>query len=244
MYLIGTAPNPATSWEGQVLALRTTSFGYQSSGVRLLLRGPFFEDHPRLKAFVRQGYSTARTLRRLWSGRQVAGGREQSRGHPALTSTRLTVVDEGPVVGWRLTLKKQRLAPGACPATRVGADNRAHTHRNAGSCVTQNCGDAATLVHKRPPSRRPAPPSTAEQLDALCYRTLRLWIPFPDRYTDLPISYRYLGVLSFLITLIFGMSSWSTTRVRTLSHRPSQDPTVPIARLCTLPNQRHDLHRD
>jgi len=32
------------------------------------------------------------------------------------------------------------------------------------------------------------------------YRTLRFWIPFPDRYTNLPISYRYPGILSVVIT--------------------------------------------
>ena len=37
------------------------------------------------------------------------------------------------------------------------------------------------------------------------YRTLRFWIQSPDRYTDLPISYRYLGILCFEITQNFGM---------------------------------------
>jgi len=75
------------------------------------------------------------------------------------------------------------------------------------------------------------------------YGTLRFWIPFPNWYTNVPISYRYIGILSSLITLIFGMCIWSTLRARTLSHRPPHGPTVPTARLCTPPNQRHDLDR-
>jgi len=30
------------------------------------------------------------------------------------------------------------------------------------------------------------------------YRTLRFWIPFPDRYIDLPTLYLYIGILSFI----------------------------------------------
>jgi len=68
-------------------------------------------------------------------------------------------------------------------------------------------------------------------------RMLRFWIPFSDRYTDFPISYRYLGIFSSVVTRIFVMCSWSTYRVR------PHDQTGLTARLWTAHNQRHDLDR-
>jgi len=51
------------------------------------------------------------------------------------------------------------------------------------------------------------------------YRTLRFWIPFPDRYTDLPISYRDLGTLIIFITPVM-WDVWFElqSRVHPLSH--------------------------
>jgi len=76
------------------------------------------------------------------------------------------------------------------------------------------------------------------------YRMLR-WMLFPDRYTDLLISYRYLGSLMFYnifahVAYVVGAplaSAPSLTHCK--GHRTT--PTIPTSRLCTPPNQHHDL---
>jgi len=79
------------------------------------------------------------------------------------------------------------------------------------------------------------------------YLTLRFWIPFPDRYTGLPISYRDLGILIFhdnsdYVGCVDGAPLAFAPSV-THCNGHHMTPTVPTARLGTPPDQRHDLDR-
>ena len=79
------------------------------------------------------------------------------------------------------------------------------------------------------------------------HRTLRFWIPFPDRYTDLPISYRDLGTLNFRNSCdVFGCVDEAPLAFApsvTLCNGHHFTPAVRTARLGTPPNERHNLDR-
>ena len=101
-------------------------------------------------------------------------------------------------------------------------------------------GDPASVVSTVSPN---PPPLTKV---GICL-TLRFWTPFPDRYTDLPISYRDLGFLIFHDNSDYA----GCVDGAPLAFAPSitdcnghhMTPTVLTARLGTPPDHRHDLDR-
>ena len=76
------------------------------------------------------------------------------------------------------------------------------------------------------------------------YRMLR-WMLSPERYTDLLLSYRYLGSLMFrnifdYVAYVVGAPLASAPSLTHCNgHRMT--PTIPTSRLCTPPSQHHDL---
>jgi len=82
------------------------------------------------------------------------------------------------------------------------------------------------------------------------YRMLRFWIPFPDQYTDLPISYRDLGTLILLITPVMWdvwfelQSRWhplSHTATVTRGPRPNQPLALALHPTSATTNTATDM---
>jgi len=118
--------------------------------------------------------------------------------------------DPGVTVGRHLRRNRQARGAGAPGAPLDTSDTDLR-------CLTAKCyarGESGALSHVSAPGRHC-------RRKVGINRMLRLWIPFPDRYTDLrisyrdtdlPISYRDLGVIKFLLSPILWVAPCLTLK--------------------------------